>query len=133
MGPMRYELGSSGKIIEIPAGFVTDFASIPERLWSVVSPHAQYSRAAIIHDYLFWAQPCSFAQANNLFLIAMIESGVSKITRDFVYAGVVAFGKSSWEENRALRARGVPRVVPMGRDDFPPDWSWEEYRKLLSA
>lgn len=129
--PLVYEIGSSGRSITVPAGFVTDYASIPEALWSIYSPHDQYSRAAIVHDYLYWSQLCTREQADNLFMIAMKESDVPAAVRGKVYAGVAAGGDASWQDNRSQRERHMPRVVPPGRKDFHPNWSWEKYRNLL--
>lgn len=129
--PMTYMVGATGIGITVPAGFVTDYASIPERLWSLYSPHDQYSRAAIVHDYLYWSQLCTRPQADNLFMIAMKESGVPENTRQNVYAGVHLFGKASWTDNQEQRKAKMPRVVPLDRKDFPPNWSWEMYRGYL--
>ena len=129
--PMIYEVGSSGSVIKVPAGFVTDYASIPSFLWSLYSPHDQYSRAAIVHDYLYWSQLCSRPQADNLFMIAMRESEVPEITRNNVYRAVTTLGQSSWDDNRRQRESGMPRVVPIERKDFPPNWSWEMYRQYI--
>jgi hypothetical protein len=129
--PMVYKIGSTKHKIVIPAGFVTDYASIPKRLWSIYSPHDQYSRAAVVHDYLYWSQLCTRIQADNLLMIAMKESNVSEVTRNNVYAGVTSFGKSSWESNRQQRMKKMPRVVPVQLQDFPPNWTWEMYREEL--
>lgn len=129
--PMTYVVGTTGIRITVPAGFVTDYASIPESLWSLYSPHDQYSRAAIVHDYLYWSQLCTRAQADNLFMIAMKESEVPERTHRNVYTGVHLFGNSSWIDNQAQRKAKMPRVVPLARLDFPPNWSWEMYRGYL--
>jgi hypothetical protein len=131
MAPMRYEIGNSGAEIEIPAGFVTDYASVPQSLWSLYSPHDQYSRAAVVHDYLYWSQVCTREQADNLFMIAMKESAVDARTRSAVYNGVALGGGFAWAKNQRERALGLPRVVPFGRQDFPPNMSWEQYRTRL--
>jgi hypothetical protein len=131
--PMVYTVGNSGITVKVPAGFVTDYASIPERLWSLYSPHDQYSRAAVIHDYLYWTRKCKREQADNLFLIAMKESAVTEDMRQIVYAGVDSYGKDPWEKNKAERDTGMPRFVPIDRHDFPPNWSWEQYRAKLFA
>jgi hypothetical protein len=48
---LEWAIGSTIERIVVPAGFVTDFASIPQSLWSLgLSAHGQYSRAALIHD-----------------------------------------------------------------------------------
>lgn len=39
-------------LIKVPAGFKTDFASIPRILWSLFTHHDIFNKAAIVHDYL---------------------------------------------------------------------------------
>lgn len=56
---MFYEVGSTGIAIVFPAGFVTDYASVPEDLWNAYSPHDRYSRAAIALDFLYGSQFCT--------------------------------------------------------------------------
>lgn len=52
--PLRYEVGSlgSGRLVEVPAGFVTDGASVPRAFWALLPVWGRYSRAAVVHDYL---------------------------------------------------------------------------------
>ena len=52
--PLRYEKGhkGSGLWIVAPAGMITDGASVPRILWTLLPPWGSYSRAAAIHDYL---------------------------------------------------------------------------------
>lgn len=52
--PLTYEVGSlgSGRLITVPAGFLTDGASIPRVLQGVLPAWGRWSRAAVIHDYL---------------------------------------------------------------------------------
>jgi hypothetical protein len=130
---MRYVIGSTQDQIIVPKGFVTDFASIPRELWSLgLSPHGRYSRAAIVHDYLYWSQGCSREQADRLLLLAMKESSVGTFDQVLVYQGVNVGGKSSWDANAAERRRGLPRVVP---DQYQrpedPNVSWPDYRQML--
>ena len=42
-----------GYKITVPAGFVTDLASIPRPLWVLWPPFGKYTRAAVIHDWLY--------------------------------------------------------------------------------
>jgi hypothetical protein len=53
--PLEYHVGSddSTDVIIVPAGYVTDFASVPEGLWNLFPPLGMWARAAIIHDYLY--------------------------------------------------------------------------------
>lgn len=132
---MVYTLGNTGTRIVVPRGFVTDFASIPQRLWSIgLSPHGQYSRAAVVHDYLYWAQPCTREQADRLLVVAMKESKVDGFDEWAVYNGVAIFGNGPWEQNAKERALGLPRVIPEAHlRPKDPNMSWKEYRSLLAA
>jgi hypothetical protein len=49
--PIVYE--TEFGVITIPAGFVTDFASIPRFLWSIYPPTGRYQEAAVVHDWLY--------------------------------------------------------------------------------
>ena len=56
LGPLVYTIGTTSDRIVVPPGFVTDLASIPPEFWGPplkLTPTGQYSRAAIIHDYLY--------------------------------------------------------------------------------
>ena len=127
-----YSIGKSNLSVTVPEGFVTDFASIPKQLWSFgLSPHGRYSKAAIIHDYLYWSQGCTKEQSDNILLIAMKESGVSLADRIIIYEGVNVGGKSSWQSNTDEKNNNLPRVIPPSYWDFPGDITWMEYRKSL--
>jgi hypothetical protein len=129
---VEYSIGNSGVIISVPKGFVTDFASIPQPLWSFgLSPYGRFSKAAIVHDYLYWKQDCTREQADNLLLIAMKESGVSNSQQREIYLGVRAGGESAWESNRKDHAAGLIKIIPGDRLNFPYEINWPEYRKQL--
>ena len=52
--PFRVRLRELGeRVIEVPQGFETDFASVPRFFWRVVPPWGRYSPAAVVHDYLY--------------------------------------------------------------------------------
>jgi len=129
---LTYFIGESGLSITVPKGFVTDFASIPQTLWSLgLSPHGRYSKAAIIHDYLYWSQGCTKEQSDNILLIAMKESGVSRAQEIAIYEGVSIGGKPSWESNKDQIKKRLPRVIPSEYWQFPADATWNDYRKYL--
>ena len=130
---MEYMIGGTQDRIVVPQGFVTDFASVPQGLWWLgLSPHGQYSRAAIVHDYLYWAQGCSRAQSDRLLVIAMKESNVGKFNENAVYAGVFAGGGKAWNSNAAERKKGTPRVIPANYlRPADPNMDWPAYRAML--
>lgn len=130
---MPYVIGSTQDRIVVPEGFVTDFASIPQSLWSLgLSPHGQYSRAAVVHDYLYWTQGCKRDQADRLLVIAMKESKVGNFDEFAIYHAVSKFGGGPWNANATERKAGLPRVVPK---EFlrpaDPNMSWPVYRGML--
>jgi hypothetical protein len=130
---MTYVIGSTKERIVVPKGFVTDFASIPRELWSFgLSPHGQYGRAAVIHDYLYWSQGCKREQADRLLVLAMKESNVGHWDTLAIYGGVDLGGVGAWTANSEERKNRLPRVVPeryLRPDD--PNVLWSTYRAML--
>jgi len=53
--PFTYHVGApeGTTVVEVPAGFITDFASIPRILWSWIPPTGWYGKIAVIHDKLY--------------------------------------------------------------------------------
>ena len=132
MRDLEYKIGETTLKVTVPKGFVTDFASIPEPLWSFgLSPKGKYTQAAIVHDYLYWTQVCTRKQADNIMLIAMKEHGVSKIKRTEIYSGVRIGGKGPWKKNTEERLSKKVRFIPSTMLDFEGNISWESYREKL--
>ncbi len=131
--PMGYVIGSTNDQITVPKGFVTDFASIPQSLWSLgLSPHGQYSRAAVVHDFLYWSQGCTREQSDRLLLLAMKESNVGSLDEALVYAGVSVGGQGPWNDNAEQRKAGLPRIVPeQYLQPTDPNILWPEYQQFL--
>lgn len=133
MENLRYQIGQTSTVIVVPRGFVTDFASIPQAFWSFgLSAHGLYSKAAIVHDYLYWTQGCSREQADNLLMIAMKESRVDTAQRVAIYEGVRLGGGQPSLNNADEKGRGLVRVVPETFLDFGPEVLWRDYRTVLA-
>jgi hypothetical protein len=45
---------SAPHLITVPRYFVTDFASIPRFLWSLLPKWDGYGTPSVVHDYLYW-------------------------------------------------------------------------------
>lgn len=112
--------------VTVPIGFVTDLASTPSLLWTFLPKTAQYSYPAIIHDYLYWFQPCDRKEADGVLKSAMEDLEVAAVTIMAVYGGVRAGGDSAWEANATARARGEKRILKL----FPTDMkiSWDQWK-----
>ena len=79
--------------VEVPLGFVTDFASIPSAFHFIVQPFGRHAPAAVLHDYLYAVgQKKSRRLADRLFLNAMREAGVPALRRSIMYRMVRLFG-----------------------------------------
>jgi hypothetical protein len=83
--------------IEIPEGFVTDFASIPRFLWFMVPPFGRHAPAAVIHDFLYASgQSGARKYADFLFREAMKELGVPLLRRSMMYMAVRLGGQGGY-------------------------------------
>jgi hypothetical protein len=99
IAPLRFLLGFDGECenigginVEIPAGFVTDFASVPRLLWPLFPPTGPWCEAAVIHDYLCRHQGCSRFLADAMFREAMHLLGVPVWRRVLMYYAVRFYG-----------------------------------------
>ena len=87
----------SAAVIRIPAGTVTDLATVPRVLWTIFPPHGRYAKAAIVHDYLYDQAIGTKAWADCIFLEAMEVLGVPKWRRVLMYWAVRLFGEGSYQ------------------------------------
>lgn len=105
---------------EVPAGFTTDFASVPQALTWLVPRYGRYTKAAILHDFLW--QRCregrfAWADADGILRRAMRELDVPFLRRWLMWgavrlAGVVTRSPSSlWTQGAAALAALVVVTV----------------------
>jgi caspase domain-containing protein/uncharacterized protein DUF1353 len=114
------------KPVEVPKGFVTDLASIPQLFWSALRPDGEYAYAAIIHDYLYWTQETSKEMADEIFQNAMIDFKIDSRVAATIYNAVRFGGASAWQKNAELKAKGEKRILKMSPDD--PRITWSEWK-----
>jgi hypothetical protein len=112
--------------VDVPTGFVTDFASVPRAFWSILPPDGEYTYAAILHDYLYWNQATDKATADLVLKGAMEDFGVSSADAILVYNGVKFGGQSAWDGNAALKASGEKRVLKKFPTD--PTTRWADWK-----
>jgi hypothetical protein len=77
----------------IPAGFVSDGASVPRRLWKWFPPFGKYLEAAVVHDWFCvlghaGESPINSVVAAKVFREAMIACGVGRTKRNAMYFAV---------------------------------------------
>ncbi len=130
-----YKIKGSTDQIVVPAGFVTDLASIPNSLKGIFDKMGRYAPAGIIHDYLYWEKTCTQNQADRVLKQALIETGVSKKTAKIIKMGVKIAknlrGNIPWKNNSKERKKHYPRVIPLEYRDFPVGIKWKEYQTFL--
>ena len=129
--PLEYRLLDSEHVIRVPAGFVTDFASVPRLAWTVMSPFDRHGRAAVVHDWLYWTQACTREQSDKIMLLGMIESGVPNVKRVAIHTALRLAGSVAWNHNAAERAKGLPRIVSGSEISPPAEAIWPLYRQSL--
>ncbi|MBW3617746.1 MAG: DUF1353 domain-containing protein [Proteobacteria bacterium] len=101
-----YDVGTegSGDTIVVPAGFETDFASIPRPLWIIEPPLGDAGKAAVLHDYLYETGERDRASADRIFLEAMAVLEVPWWKRSLMFRAVRLFGRGGYKERREIAA-----------------------------
>ena len=89
-------------VVEVPIGFITDAASIPKIVWSIVgSPWTgKYVYAAIIHDWHYHTQKITREEADEQFIDGMEILGVPLWKRRIMYRMVRMFSWICWNKQR---------------------------------
>lgn len=104
-------VSEAGFTYTVPAGFVTDYASIPQIFWNLPGffPEGPAAIPAVLHDWLYSLRGgdpyyLSRKACDDLFLEAMVSVGVGFVTRTLTYQGVRQFGwawslKPAWRKD----------------------------------
>lgn len=87
--------------VTVPEGYLTDGASVPRLLWSLIPPWGKYGQAAVVHDLLCEylqvvteaGEPAAItrAECDALFLEAMQVLQVPQLRCGAMHAGVSAY------------------------------------------
>lgn len=97
---------------EVPAGYVTNGASVPWGLWNIVGgPYdGPYRDAAVVHDYYTDFKTRSWEDTHRMYYEASIARGISETRAGVMYAGLLV-GADRWD----LPAAGaiIPKKAQM--------------------
>lgn len=87
LAPFSY-LDPDFGLVEVPAGFETDFASVPR--WPLTfALLGQYGHAAaVLHDWLYRAGTLSREDADRVFFNALRSSGIARWRSWLMFTGV---------------------------------------------
>ncbi len=108
--PLVYDSAVLQERIEVPEGFLTDFASIPWMFWKILPKDGPYNPAAVIHDFLYadalkvQGEPSiTREQADKVLDEAMGVCKVAGWRRWLIYRAVRIGGKGPWNAYREGR------------------------------
>ena len=101
----------SGRRFIIPAGFVTDFASVPRCFWFILPPMGRYGKAALLHDWLYYTKYLPRSEADRVFLEVMLMMGVRSWKAYVMYSAVRLFGWIKWKSSNLSNKSGKEVIL----------------------
>jgi hypothetical protein len=85
--PLVYQ--GNRELFTVPAGFRTDFASVPRAYQWLIARSGQYTKAAVFHDWLVRCRPeIPRSDTDALFRRALFELGVPFVRRWLIWGAV---------------------------------------------
>ena len=103
--PFRFT-SETGVVVDVPAGFETDLASIPRALQSILGKLAGYSQPAVVHDLLYyWHRHGVDTAISRRDADQILREGIELKEREYgvpmdadtIYSGCRMGGLASWE------------------------------------
>lgn len=109
----RVEHPGYSECCTVPAGYVTDFASVPRPLWPIWPPDDRYTEAAVLHDWLISEGVTWRPSADWIMLRAMRACGVPRRQRVPIFLAVASYSLCfAWWLEPCSRALGMGRARP---------------------
>ena len=88
----------NGLIFIAPKGRITDLASIPRPVWSIIDPEDPIiMMPSVMHDARYGLHDCTKDQADAMLREGMEVQGAGSIIRNIVFQAVQRFGGSHWK------------------------------------
>jgi hypothetical protein len=129
--PLIYE-DSASNTVTVPVNFVTDFASIPRILWSLLPKWDGYGLPSVVHDYLYWERKGRTRRnVDQLMLSAMKDQHVEAFRRCLIYTALRLFGGCAWSKNAKRKAAGQLGYVLSDKPPPQPTESWADYKQRV--
>ena len=101
--PLTLIFSDGAPAITVPAGFVTELSSVPKDLRGSIAP-------AVLHDYLYWYQPCTQEEADAVMVSAMAAVGASRSTAAAAVQAISSTGPAAFKQYRERRRAGEVRT-----------------------
>lgn len=107
--PLVYHSDRLRRFVTVPAGFVTDFASVPRIPVAFLLAGDCGQEAAVIHDFLYVTHEVDRATADSVFREALLAGGEPRWRAWLMWAGVRIGGAGPYEADGQKQA---PHVAP---------------------
>ena len=112
--------------VSVPRGFVTALQSVPRAFWALLRPDPILVYSAMVHDYLYWEQRTTRAEADLILKEMLKELGADAVVTEALYSGARSVGGQIWEEYARARAAGQKRIVLRLPEDARTTWKeWQ--------
>jgi hypothetical protein len=99
LAPLAFSSALLDRLVIVPEGFVTDFASVPRAPLTYWLFGGVGDEAAVVHDFLYERGLVPREQADDVYLEALEACGVANWRRLAMWAAVRAFGSSRYTGN----------------------------------
>lgn len=121
--PFGY-IDSKGVEWNVPEGFISDGASIPNYLWAVLGGpfSGPYRDAAVIHDYYCHEKTRPWEEVHLVFLEAALNRGTAESLAQSMYAGIL-LGGPRWDypQRAGIFSSGVRKAqLVLTQSETPP-------------
>jgi hypothetical protein len=126
-----------GEMWVAPAGSVTDGASIPRYLWSIMGGpfEGQYRNASVLHDVAYGDKKRPWQDCDRMFYYAMRCSGVNAVEAKTMFYALYKFGHHwkfqikrakpvKYEGQLVARAEPIPRAIPVNPAEINQARDW---------
>ena len=111
LAPLAYYSPLLNVIIIVPAGFVTDYASVPRAPLTYWLFGGVGDEAAVIHDYAYDGGLCTRSMADEIYREALEACGVPAWQRGPMYAAVRVFGAARYASQQSVKTLAVASAV----------------------
>lgn len=111
--PLQYSSDLLGRVITVPAGFRSDFASVPRAPFLYLAAGGKGDRAATLHDWAYSSQFVDRATADKLLREALLATGYSDLLANAFYLAVRGFGESHWKLPNQPQTQPVQAAMDM--------------------
>ncbi len=119
LAPLEYVSDLLNAVITVPAGFVTDMASVPRIPIAFLLTADAGHEAAVIHDFAYTSHFCDRATADDLFKEALLCGGEPGWRAWLMWAGVRAGGHWAYDAAGQSQPPQVAAAITAGSLEAP--------------